>query len=86
VIALSVPSVSSLPARALGSRWWTLKPEQHIWHFTPRTLALVAARAGLVITSVVRSPVRAANAGRLDSIVAFGRALPERVDGGAPDV
>lgn len=86
VIALSVPSVSSLPARALGSRWWTLKPEQHIWHFTPRTLALVAARAGLVITSVVRSPVRAANAGRLDSIVAFGRALPERADGGAPDV
>lgn len=86
VIALSLPSVSSVPARALGARWWTLKPEQHIWHFTPRTLALVAARAGLVITSVIRSPVRAANAGRLDSVVAFGRALPARTAGGEPDV
>jgi SAM-dependent methyltransferase len=86
VIALSVPYFSSIPARALGVRWWTLKPEQHIWHFTPRTLALVAARAGLVITSVVRSPVRAANAGRLDSLVAFGRALPDRLGGGNPDV
>jgi SAM-dependent methyltransferase len=85
-IALSVPNISSIPARALGARWWTLKPEQHIWHFTPRTLALVAARAGLVITSVVRSPVRAANAGRLDSLVAFGRALPDRPEGGGPDV
>jgi len=85
VIALSVPYISSIPARALGARWWTLKPEQHIWHFTPRTLALVAARAGLLITSVVRSPVRAANAGRLDSLVAFGRAMPDRTGGGEPD-
>jgi SAM-dependent methyltransferase len=84
-IAMSVPDISSAPARLLGVRWWTLKPEQHIWHFTPRTLALVAARAGLVITRVVRSPVRAANIGRLDSLVAYGRALPQRPDGGEPD-
>jgi hypothetical protein len=71
-----------LPGRALGSRWWTLKPEQHIWHFTGRTLALVAARAGLVVTDVVRSPLRTANAGRVDSLVAFGRALPDRTEGG----
>lgn len=86
VVALSVPYISSVPARLLGARWWTLKPEQHIWHFTPRTLTLAAARAGLVITSVVRSPIRALNAGRLDSLVAVGRALPDRPDGGAPDV
>ena len=77
VFALSVPSYASIPARLLGGRWWTLKPEQHIWHFTPTTLRLVAARAGLVLTSVVRSPLRRANAGRMDSLVAFGRALPE---------
>lgn len=82
VFALSVPYISSLPGRALGSRWWTLKPEQHIWHFTGRTLALVAARAGLVVTDVVRSPLRTANAGRVDSLVAFGRALPDRTEGG----
>ena len=70
VFALSVPYFSSVPARLLRSRWWTLKPEQHIWHFTPATLRLVAARAGLVITSVIASPLRRANAGRTDSLVA----------------
>jgi SAM-dependent methyltransferase len=74
--ALSVPYISSLPARLLGRRWWTLKPEQHIWHFTPATLTAVAARAGLRITRVSRSPLPAANLGRLDSLVALGRALP----------
>jgi SAM-dependent methyltransferase len=79
VFALSVPSFASPPARLLRARWWTLKPEQHIWLFTPTTLRLLAARAGLVLTSVVTSPLRRANAGRTDSLVAYGRALP-RVD------
>lgn len=78
VFALSVPYFSSLPARLLGPKWWTLKPEQHIWHFTPATLRLVVARAGLVITSVITSPIRQANAGRADSLVAFGRVIPEQ--------
>lgn len=76
VFALSVPYISSVPARLLGARWWTLKPEQHIWHFTPATLRVLAARAGLVISSVVTSPVRQCNATRFDSLVALGRALP----------
>jgi len=82
VFALSVPYFSSVPARLLRSRWWTLKPEQHIWHFTPATLRLVAARAGLVVTSVIASPLRRANAGRTDSLVAVGRALPRNPGGG----
>ncbi len=77
VFALSVPYFSSFPARLLRSKWWTLKPEQHIWHFTPATLRLVAARAGLVVTSVITNPLRQANAGRTDSLVAVGRAIPE---------
>jgi SAM-dependent methyltransferase len=77
VVALSIPYFSSVPARLLRSRWWTLKPEQHIWHLTPATLRLVAARAGLVITSVITSPLRQANAGRTDSLVALGRAIPQ---------
>jgi len=68
--------VSSLPARLLGRRYCTLKPEQHIWHFTPRTLHAVAARAGLEVTQVYRSPWGRANLGRLDSLVAVGRVLP----------
>jgi len=74
--ALSVPYISSLPARLLGRHWWTLKPEQHIWHFTPATLQAVAARAGLRITEKYRSPLRRVNLGRLDSLVALGRPVP----------
>jgi SAM-dependent methyltransferase len=80
VLALSVPYFSSIPARVLRTRWWTLKPEQHIWHFTPATLRLVAARAGLVITRLVTSPVRKSNVGRTDSLVALGRAIPDPED------
>ncbi len=74
LFALSVPNVGSVPARALGSRWWTLKPEQHIWHFSPDTLRWVASAAGLVITSVTTSPLRRTNLGRTDSLFAVGRA------------
>ncbi len=77
VFALSIPYFSSVPSKLLRARWWTLKPEQHIWHLTPGTLRLVAARAGLVVTSVTTSPLRRANAGRTDSLVAIGRAIPD---------
>nr|WP_204331863.1 class I SAM-dependent methyltransferase [Geodermatophilus sabuli] len=77
VVLFSTPYVSSLPARLLGTRWWTLKPTEHIWHFTPRTHALVAARAGLALTRVIRSPLAPANAGRLDSLVGIARPIPQ---------
>jgi SAM-dependent methyltransferase len=76
VVAFSTPYVSSLPARLLGTRWWTLKPTEHIWHFTPRTHALLLARAGLALTGVVRSPLAPANAARLDSLVGIARPIP----------
>jgi SAM-dependent methyltransferase len=76
VVAFSTPYYSSLPARLLGTRWWTLKPTEHIWHFTPRTHALLLARAGLALTRVIRSPLAPANAGRLDSLVGIARPIP----------
>ena len=76
VVLFSTPYVSSLPARLLGTRWWTLKPAEHIWHFTPRTHAVLLARAGLALTQVVRSPLAQANAGRLDSLVGVARPVP----------
>ncbi|RBY78216.1 class I SAM-dependent methyltransferase [Geodermatophilus sp. TF02-6] len=76
VVLFSTPYVSSVPARLLGARWWTLKPTEHIWHFTARTHALVLARAGLALTRVVRSPLAPANAGRLDSLVGIARPIP----------
>ena len=78
VVLFSTPYVSSVPARLLGARWWTLKPAEHIWHFTPRTHALVAARAGLALTEVVRNPLSPVNVTRLDSLVGVLRPIPGR--------
>ncbi|MGY1663501.1 class I SAM-dependent methyltransferase [Geodermatophilus sp. SYSU D00705] len=76
VVLFSTPYYSSLPARLLGTRWWTLKPTEHIWHFTPRTHALLLARAGFALTEVIRSPLAPANATRLDSLVGVARPIP----------
>lgn len=76
VLVFSTPYVTSVPARLLGTRWWTLKPTEHIWHFSPATHALLAARAGLALGRVVRSPLHPANATRLDSLVGVARPLP----------
>lgn len=75
-VLLSLPYFDSLPAQLLGKHWWTLKPEQHITHFTARTLQLVAARAGLAVTTVIRNPLSTANCARLDSLVAVLSAVP----------
>ncbi len=76
VLAFSTPYVSSLPARMLGARWWTLKPAEHLWHFTPGTHATVLSRAGLTLTRLVRTPFAAENLGRLDSLVGLARKVP----------
>ena len=68
-VAMSTPYFSSLPSRLLRKRWWTLKPSEHIWHYTPYTLRLLAARAGFTVTDVIRSPLAPANLTRLDSLV-----------------
>jgi 2-polyprenyl-3-methyl-5-hydroxy-6-metoxy-1,4-benzoquinol methylase len=73
VVLFSTPYISSVPGRLLGRRWWTLKPTEHIWHFTRRTHRAVAAEAGLQVTRFVRSPLAAANFGRLDSLVGVAR-------------
>ncbi len=72
-VALSTPYFSSLPSRLLRRRWWTLKPAEHIWHYTPYTLRLLAARADFTVTRVVRSPLDLANLTRLDSLVVLLR-------------
>ena len=68
-VAMSTPYFSSLPSRLLRKRWWTLKPTEHIWHYTPYTLRLLAARAGFTVTDVIRSPLAPVNLTRLDSLV-----------------
>jgi len=75
VLAFSTPYFSSLPARLLRERWWTLKPAEHIWHFSPAHHRLVFARAGLAVTRIVRNPLSPANLGRLDSLVGLAHVL-----------
>jgi 2-polyprenyl-3-methyl-5-hydroxy-6-metoxy-1,4-benzoquinol methylase len=74
VALFSTPYFSSLPSRLLRARWWTLKPTEHIWHFTPRTHRTVAAQADMAVTDTRRSPLTRANFGRLDSLVGVARA------------
>lgn len=74
VVLFSTPYVSSLPARLLRTRWWTLKPTEHIWHFTPATHRSVAAAAGMQVVETIRNPLARANLGRVDSLVGVARA------------
>ena len=73
VVLFSTPDVSSVPARLLGRRWWTLKPTEHLSQFTPDTHRLVAEQAGMEITRIIRNPLRRANLGRFDSLVGLAR-------------
>ncbi|HSM02959.1 MAG TPA: class I SAM-dependent methyltransferase [Acidimicrobiia bacterium] len=73
VIAFSCPNFDSLPAKLLRTRWWTLKPHKHIWHFRKKDLRRMLAEAGLELTTIVTSPLRGANWVRLDSLVVVAR-------------
>jgi SAM-dependent methyltransferase len=73
VVLFSTPYFSSVPARVLRRRWWTLKPTEHIWHFTPQTHRTVAAQAGMDVTRTLLSPLSRANFARLDSLVGVAR-------------
>jgi 2-polyprenyl-3-methyl-5-hydroxy-6-metoxy-1,4-benzoquinol methylase len=73
VVLFSTPYFSSLPSRWLRSRWWTLKPAEHIWQFTPKTHRIVAGAGGLEVTELYLSPLRGANLGRIDSLVGVAR-------------
>jgi len=73
IVALSCPYYDSLPARLLGTRWWTLKPHKHIWHFTTKGIRRLLGEHGMTVLKVIRNPVRRANLARLDSMVVVAR-------------
>jgi predicted SAM-dependent methyltransferase len=51
-LALSVPNLASLERRVFGPRWYAWQPDVHLWHFTPRTLRALVARAGFTVVRV----------------------------------
>jgi SAM-dependent methyltransferase len=73
IVALSCPYYDSIPARLLGTRWWTIKPHKHIWHFTTDGMRRLLDEHGMTVLEVVRNPLRRANLARVDSMVVVAR-------------
>lgn len=46
VLVVGVPNIGSIMARIMRERWLSLRPEEHIWHFTPNTLRSLIERVG----------------------------------------
>lgn len=49
VVVSSVPNFGGLLPRMLKGAWYGLQPSQHVWQFTPASLAGVFERAGFVV-------------------------------------
>jgi 2-polyprenyl-3-methyl-5-hydroxy-6-metoxy-1,4-benzoquinol methylase len=50
-VMLTTPDFASPLARLAGRTWRNMTPPQHLWYFTPDSLAKLAAAAGLTIES-----------------------------------
>ncbi len=48
LLVIGVPNIGSIMAGIQGNKWPSLRPEEHIWHFTPATLKRLATDAGFV--------------------------------------
>jgi 2-polyprenyl-3-methyl-5-hydroxy-6-metoxy-1,4-benzoquinol methylase len=46
LLVIGVPNFGSIMAGLLGAKWPSLRPEEHIWHFTPATLTQMIAKSG----------------------------------------
>ena len=56
ILVVGVPNFDSLMAHIMRTRWAGLLPDQHLWHFTPRTLRLILQRAGFVMRTLIVQP------------------------------
>lgn len=50
VLVVAVPNCSSYDAQKYGARWAAYDVPRHLWHFTPATIARMAAKHGFVMT------------------------------------
>ncbi len=50
-LLVAVPNLESLSSRLMGSRWFEFKPREHLYYFTPETLAVMLAAAGFRVAS-----------------------------------
>jgi 2-polyprenyl-3-methyl-5-hydroxy-6-metoxy-1,4-benzoquinol methylase len=47
ILLVHVPNLHGLPARLRGARWQHIEPLGHLYYFSPRTLGMLLAKAGL---------------------------------------
>lgn len=69
----SLPNIESTAARVFKDKWWTLRPAEHIWHFTPRTITQLLNEQGYTILFLAKSPFAGPNFTRIDSMVIGAR-------------
>lgn len=75
LIAFSIPNISSLAARLYKGDWWTLKPEEHLWHFNPQTLKQLLQEQHYKLLLMAKAPFNGPNLTRVDNIVVLARSL-----------
>jgi len=46
LLVIGVPNVDSIMAYLKGRKWASLRPAEHIWHFTPSTLKMLLQQGG----------------------------------------
>jgi SAM-dependent methyltransferase len=46
ILVIGVPNFDSLMSKIMRDRWGSLLPEQHLWHFTPKTLRQMIEHSG----------------------------------------
>jgi len=49
VLVIGVPNIESIMACLLGARWYSLKPGEHVWHFSPATLCRLVRETGFEV-------------------------------------
>ena len=54
LLVMTTPNQHSWLARVMGRRWFEYKPPEHLFLFTPRTIAALLARAGFEAIEVSR--------------------------------
>jgi SAM-dependent methyltransferase len=52
IVVISTGDFSSVLARRTGPKWRLMTPPQHLWYFTPGSIAIMARRLGLETISV----------------------------------
>lgn len=73
ILALSLPNIQSWAAKFSGSKWWTLLPKEHLWHFSPETLSRLLNEQNYKIFLIAKKPFSGPNFTRIDSMVVFAR-------------